>query len=75
MTGKGPAGYRPDVPAADSRCSVLFTTYVGLAPDDSALSLSWYAPREDEWANGARHVVCTVETLAGSTDSVRTAKR
>jgi hypothetical protein len=61
--------------AADSRCSALFTAYVGVAPDDSALSLSWYAPTEGEWANGDRHVVCTVETLAGSTDSVRAAKR
>jgi hypothetical protein len=42
-------------------CTAGFRSYVGVAPHDSPLDFSWWAPTKEAWASGDRMVVCALE--------------
>ena len=45
---------------ADQGCADAFPDFVGIAYDDSNLSISYYFPTSDSWANGDREILCTI---------------
>ncbi|MDP9027100.1 MAG: septum formation family protein [Actinomycetota bacterium] len=45
---------------ANEACAKAFPTFIGVAYDDSNLSISYYFPTKDSWANGDREILCTV---------------
>ncbi len=53
-------------------CLAAFTTYVGIAYDDSLVyDISWLEPTSQSWSNGDREIVCLLvpweaDTLIGS---------
>lgn len=53
---------------ADEGCYAPFTTYVGLALEDSALDYTYYVPTQDGWENYDDHAVsCIIFDPAGKT--------
>ena len=53
-----------------------FQTYVGIAPEESALSVDILFPSSDTWAGGDREIVCIVaDGEADTTGSLRGAAR
>lgn len=59
------------------KCSVAFTTYIGIAEDQSSLSYSAYTPVESGWKSGDRDITCFLGALDGSklTGSMKNARR
>lgn len=45
---------------ADQGCAEAFPAFVGISYDDSKLSVSYYYPTSDSWANGDREILCTI---------------
>jgi hypothetical protein len=45
---------------ANGSCADAFPDFIGIAYDDSDLSISYYYPTKDSWANGDREIMCTV---------------
>jgi len=61
---------------ADQGCSDAFADFVGIAYDDSKLSISYYFPTSDSWTNGDREILCTVyDDGVKTTGTLKDAKR
>jgi len=61
---------------ADQGCGDAFPDFVGIAYDDSKLSISYYFPTTDSWANGDREILCTIyDDGVKTTGSLKGAKR
>ncbi|HEU0206640.1 MAG TPA: septum formation family protein [Pseudolysinimonas sp.] len=61
---------------ADQACPDAFPDFVGIAYNDSTLSISYYYPTSDSWANGDREILCTVyDDGVKTTGTLKNAKR
>lgn len=60
MTGSVFPGPDAVTAQANEACAAAFPAFVGIAYDDSNLSISYYFPTKDSWANGDREILCTV---------------
>lgn len=61
---------------ASTGCATDFPAFIGISYDDSALSISYYFPTKDSWANGDRQILCTVyDPAAKTTGTLKNAKR
>lgn len=61
---------------ADQGCADAFPGFVGIAYNDSKLSISYYYPTSDSWANGDREILCTVyDDGVKTTGTLKDAKR
>ncbi|MEO7722422.1 MAG: septum formation family protein [Pseudolysinimonas sp.] len=45
---------------ADQGCADAFPDFVGIAYNDSNLSVSYYFPTTDSWKGGDREILCTI---------------
>jgi hypothetical protein len=61
---------------ADQGCADAFPDFVGISYDDSNLSISYYFPTSDSWANGDREILCTIyDDGVKTTGTLKDAKR
>lgn len=61
---------------AEQGCAAAFPDFVGISYDDSKLSISYYFPTSDSWANGDREILCTVyDDGVKTTGTLKDAKR
>jgi hypothetical protein len=61
---------------ATSGCATAFPAFIGIAYNDSSLSISYYFPTSESWANGDRQILCTVyDANAKITGTLKNAKR
>jgi hypothetical protein len=61
---------------ADQGCGDAFSDFVGISYDDSKLSISYYFPTSDSWANGDREILCTIyDDGVKTSGSLKGAKR
>ncbi len=52
---------------AEQGCADAFPGFIGISYNDSSLSISYYFPTSDSWANGDREILCTVYDQGTST--------
>ena len=61
---------------ADQGCADAFPDFVGIAYEDSNLSISYYFPTSDSWSNGDREILCTIyDDGVKTTGTLKGAKR
>jgi len=61
---------------ADQGCGDAFADFVGISFNDSKLSISYYFPTSDSWANGDREILCTIyDDGVKTTGTLKDAKR
>lgn len=61
---------------ANEGCAGAFPAFVGIAYDDSALSISYYFPTKESWANGDRQILCTIyDPDTKTTGTLKSARR
>jgi hypothetical protein len=61
---------------ADQGCADAFPAFVGIAYNDSNLSISYYFPTSDSWSNGDREILCTIyDDGVKTTGTLKDAKR
>ena len=61
---------------ANEACADAFPAFIGIAYDDSDLSISYYFPTKESWANGDRQIMCTVyDDGVKTTGTLKLAKR
>ena len=61
---------------ANEACAAAFPAFIGIAYDDSNLSISYYFPTKESWANGDREIMCTVyDDGVKTTGTLKNAKR
>jgi hypothetical protein len=61
---------------ADEGCAEAYAAFIGISYDDSNLSISYYYPTKESWANGDREIMCTVyDDGVKTTGTLKDAKR
>jgi len=61
---------------ANEACAAAFPAFIGVPYDDSNLSISYYFPTKDSWANGDREIMCTVyDDGVKTTGTLKNARR
>ncbi|MBW4031909.1 MAG: hypothetical protein HIU88_04505 [Acidobacteria bacterium] len=76
MTGTAFPGDQAVKDQASQGCATAFPAFIGISYNDSSLSISYYFPTAESWANGDRQILCTVyDPGAKSTGTLKNAKR
>lgn len=61
---------------ANETCAAAYPAFIGIPYDDSDLSISYYFPTKESWANGDRQIMCTVyDNGVKTTGTLKNAKR
>jgi hypothetical protein len=61
---------------AEEGCAKAFPDFIGISYNDSNLSISYYFPTKESWANGDREIMCTVyDDGVKTTGTLKLAKR
>lgn len=61
---------------ANETCAAAYPAFIGIPYDDSDLSISYYFPTKESWANGDRQIMCTVyDNGVKTTGTLKNAER